>query len=96
MRSLLFRLSVALFAFVLGVLTVTAFAGLFGLGPARERVTRVDYVPHKRKHGCGSERLRGLPVPPQQTRRVVGGAVHLVGPQGEAVESTTDVIIERR
>jgi hypothetical protein len=73
MVRLFFRFSVALVAFIVGVLTATAFAALFGLGAARERVRQYDYAPPAEvRYGCKSKRLRGLqesPPPATGARR---------------------------
>ncbi|HZI19044.1 MAG TPA: hypothetical protein VEY09_10660 [Pyrinomonadaceae bacterium] len=68
MRHLLFRFSVAVVAFIIGVMTATAFAAVFGFGAARERVRQYNYAPPpppKKMRACPSERLRGLPEPPR-------------------------------
>jgi hypothetical protein len=75
MRHLLFRFSVALVAFIVGVLTATAFAALFGLGAAREGGRQYNYEPlREKKRPCPSQRYRRLselpPPPPAPVQRL--------------------------
>lgn len=71
MRRLLFHLAVALLAFVIGVATATAFAGLLGVRAGSERVKRV-YAPRPHKtYSCPSKSrfVREAPeTPPAQKK----------------------------
>jgi hypothetical protein len=103
MRSFLFRSSVALVAFLVGVTTAAAFAALFGIGALRERA-RPSYAPQPpRTYSCPSQRRsqREAPEPPpppaapsapQQTRVVIHGPDGAV----RVVESQTTTTTERR
>lgn len=101
MSRLLIRFSVALIAFVVGIVTTGAFAALFGLGVARES-GNPNYTPRVEKRlSCPSQRsVSELPEPPpppaprpaQQERVVIRNADGSV----RVIESQSGVTVERR
>jgi hypothetical protein len=98
---MLFRFSVAVVTFIVGVVTAGAFAALFGFGAARERVRQYNYAPTEVRYGCKSKRMRGLqelppaPPAPKSPRHARRSTVESV-PQTEATDSQVEVTVERR